>query len=331
MKRGDVIQGYRIVTEPTNEGGGKCVWAFAERAGGEFFIKRFLEPKRPREGSGGSATSRRLRLEECAEFEQRHRTIMERLRPDADGAGNLVLAADFFHAGSTYYKVTERVDTTSLVSPHSLDTRRKVVLLRTLALSLRLLHGIGVVHGDLKPANVLVQQKAANAFYTAKLIDFDDSYLSGSPPDPGIIAGDSFFGAPEWLAYLRGDETADPGRLTTKADMFSLGLMAHQYLTGSVPRHDGEFGSPAEAANAGAWLSVDERLTPAMQSLLLAMVSPEPEARPDADDFLAALRDPDVCLLGRGGEELPHPPQAGKADGPFPGRASRVRINVEGR
>ena len=33
-----------------NGGGGKCVWAFAEKDGREYFIKRFLEPKRPREG-----------------------------------------------------------------------------------------------------------------------------------------------------------------------------------------------------------------------------------------------------------------------------------------
>lgn len=57
MKNGDVIAGYRIISEPTNANGGKCMWAFAEKDGQQFFLKRFLEPKRPREGSTASAAT----------------------------------------------------------------------------------------------------------------------------------------------------------------------------------------------------------------------------------------------------------------------------------
>ncbi|MEK8170925.1 lipopolysaccharide kinase InaA family protein [Streptomyces sp. M19] len=209
VKTGDVIGGYLVVTEPTNADGGKCVWAFAEKDGTEYFLKRFLEPKRPREGSGGSAASRRIRMATCQEFEDRHRSIMKRLRPDVRGAGNLVLATDFFHEGSTYYKVTERIDNTSLEEPESLGTREKAVLLRTLGTSLKLLHAIDVVHGDLKPANVLVQKREAAAFHTAKLIDFDDSYLSGEPPGREDVAGDSLYGAPEWRRYVQGDASVE--------------------------------------------------------------------------------------------------------------------------
>ena len=69
--------------------------------------------------------------------------------------------------------------------------RKKAVLLKTLSLSLRLLHDIEVVHGDLKPGNVLIQKKQGNTFYTAKLIDFDDSYISGKPPERDSIPGDA--------------------------------------------------------------------------------------------------------------------------------------------
>ncbi len=125
MKQGDIIGGYRIVSEPTNNGGGKCIWAFAEKGGREYFIKRFLEPKRPGERSTASEASKRLILEECEEFEDRHRTIMNRLKPDASGAGNLVLAVDFFHEHSTYYKITERIDTSSLDKPQALARNRR--------------------------------------------------------------------------------------------------------------------------------------------------------------------------------------------------------------
>ncbi|WP_151484058.1 protein kinase domain-containing protein [Streptomyces albicerus] len=337
MKSGDVIGGYLVVTEPTNADGGKCMWAFAEKDGKEYFLKRFLEPKRPREGSGGSAVSRRIRLETCQDFEERHKSIMKLLRPDASGAGNLVLATDFFYAGSTYYKVTERIDTTSLEKPQSLDPKQKSVLLKTLGTSLRLLHDIDVVHGDLKPANVLVQKREGAAFHTAKLIDFDDSYLSGDPPAREDIAGDSLYGAPEWRRYVQGDESVESRDLTTAVDIFALGLMAHHYLTGSLPEFEGRFGSPADAVNADEPLVVNERLSTPMQGLIAAMTAADPGSRPTAATFLAALKDPEVCAL----HSTPQPRPAAPATGggrsrprPEPSdepRRSRVQFNPPDR
>ncbi|GHH07365.1 protein kinase domain-containing protein [Streptomyces lanatus] len=340
MKLGDVIGGYRVVTEPTNAGGGKCVWAFAEKDGREYFLKRFLEPKRPREGSGGSAVSRRIRLESCREFEERHRSIMKLLRPDASGAGNLVLATDFFHSGSTYYKVTERIDTASLQTPESLGPKQKSVLLRTLASSLRLLHDIEIVHGDLKPANVLVQQREGAAFHTAKLIDFDDSYLSGRPPEREDIAGDSLYGAPEWRRYVQGDEAVGSADLTTAVDMFALGLMTHTYLTGSLPAYDARFGSPADAVNAAEPLTADDRLGTPMQALIAALTAAAPKDRPTVADFLTALKDPEACTLHDAAQPRParrsrvqfNPPDHPRTVAPEPGGEgpprSRVRINL---
>lgn len=297
MKLGDEIAGYRIVSEPTNANGGKCMWAFAEKGGGQFFLKRFLEPKRPREGSTASAASQRIRLEVCQEFEDRHRGLMKRLRPGARGGGNLVLATDFFHEGSTYYKVTDRIDTSSLEKPQSLEPRQKAVLLKTLALSLQLLHDIDVVHGDLKPLNVLIQKREAAAFYSAKLIDFDDSYLSGRPPGRQDVAGDSLYGAPEWRRYVQEDESVAPEHLTTAVDVFALGLMTHYYLTGSLPGHSARFGSPADAVNAGEPLTLDSRLSDSMQGLIRAMTVLEPRNRPRMATYLKALKDPEVCAL----------------------------------
>ncbi|MEU9887565.1 lipopolysaccharide kinase InaA family protein [Sphaerisporangium sp. NPDC051011] len=324
MKLGAVIRGYHVVSEPTNDGGGKCVWAFAVRGGRHYFIKRFLEPKRPKEGSTASAASKAARLRECAEFEQRQRDIMGRLSHDVTGAGNLVLAVDFFHEGTTYYKVTERITPSPLDAPHALPPRNKSVLLKTLGLSVGLLHGIGVVHGDLKPSNVLIQRKGPRAFHTAKLIDFDDSYVSGQPPGPETITGDSVYGAPEWRRYVQGDPEALPGHLTTSVDVFALGLMAHRYLTGAIPGFDDRYDSPADAVIAGERLRVDERLAPHVRALLEAMTSLHPGARPPISAFLATLGDPEACVLHAR-------PPAGRTDAvppPAPRPGSRVRINL---
>ncbi|MEU6271791.1 lipopolysaccharide kinase InaA family protein [Streptomyces populi] len=297
MKKGDVIGGYRITSEPTNANGGKCVWAFAEKDGGQYFVKRFLEPKRPRDDDTRDTPSLRIRRQLAREFEERHRAIMKRLRPDARGGGNLVLATDFFHEGSTYYKVTERIDTSSLEKPQSLEPRQKMVLLKTLGMSLKQLHDIDIVHGDLKPLNVLVQKRDGAAFHTAKLIDFDDSYVAGDPPGPEEIAGDSLYGAPEWRHYLQGGGSVGGERLTCAVDVFALGLMTHLYLTGGLPHHDSRYGSPADAVNAGEQLVLDTRLSDTMLGLLRSMTGQNPASRPRVATFLKTLSDPTVCAL----------------------------------
>ncbi|MFI1366232.1 protein kinase domain-containing protein [Streptomyces griseochromogenes] len=338
MKQGDVIGGYRIISEPTNANGGKCIWAFAEKGGSQYFVKRFLEPKRPRDDATDSP-SLRIRRQLAREFEDRHRTIMERLRPDARGGGNLVLATDFFHEGSTYYKVTERIDTSSLEKPQSLEPRHKMVLLKTLGNSLKQLHDIDIVHGDLKPLNVLVQKRDGAAFHTAKLIDFDDSYVSGKPPEPDDIAGDSVYGAPEWRRYMQRDGSAGPEHLTCAVDVFALGLMTHLYLTGELPHHDGRYGSPADAVNAGVPLDLDTRLSDEMLGLLRAMTARAPGSRPRIATFLKALSDPKVCTLqhrrpgtARGDSKSPagkpaSAPKPAKPSGTGP-RASRIKANL---
>ncbi|MGW3100886.1 protein kinase domain-containing protein [Streptomyces sp. NPDC001100] len=331
MKQGDVIAGYRITTAPTNANGGKCIWAFAEKSGTAYFIKQFLEPKRPKDDARDSP-SLRIRRQLAQEFEERHNAIKERLRPDAHGGGNLVLATDFFHDASTYYKVTERIDTSSLEKPQTLEPRQKMVLLKTLGTSLKQLHDIDVVHGDLKPLNVLVQKRNDAAFHTAKLIDFDDSYIAGKPPAPEDISGDSLYGAPEWRRYLQQDGSVRPERLTCAVDVFALGLMTHLYLTGELPRHDERFGSPADAVNAGERLGLDARLSDEIQGLLRAMTQEDPKQRPRMTTYLKALSDPKVCALQhrRPGSTAPKKAPAEKAPAASP-RTSRVRTNLKQR
>lgn len=332
MKNGDVIAGYRITTEPTNANGGKCIWAFAEKDGAQYFVKQFLEPKRPRDDDSRNTPSLRIRRQLAREFEERHRTIMTRLRPDARGGGNIVLATDFFHEGSTYYKVTERIDTSSLEKPQALEPRHKMVLLKTLGTSLKQLHDIDVVHGDLKPLNVLVQKRDDAAFHTAKLIDFDDSYISGSPPEPDDISGDSVYGAPEWRRYMRRDDGVGPEHLTCAVDVFALGLMTHLYITGELPHHAERFGSPADAVNAGEELCFSTRLSDDMLGLLRAMTARSPGRRPRMAAFLKALSDPKVCALQhrRPGTSKPTVAPTTESGTRAPGpRTSRIRTNLK--
>jgi serine/threonine protein kinase len=262
----------------------------------------------------GTVADKKRRYAECVRFEQRHQQVFELLRGDHPHAGNLVLTEDFFVDGTRYYKVTKRVrgeDT----APHELDPARRVFLLRTLADSLCLLHGHGIVHGDLKPDNVLLYRPPGSDLYTAKLIDFDDAYPAGKPPARDLVGGNPLYGAPEWLRYLRGDPVVPAGKLTQAADMFAFGLLVHTYLFGVLPGHAADHDSPAAAVLAAARLTWDHRLDRSLADLLRALTSADPGARPEITETARILASN----------------TARTAEPSAPAGRSRVRINLTGR
>ncbi|SFI90548.1 protein kinase domain-containing protein [Amycolatopsis sacchari] len=316
MKLGETVNGYLVVSKPTNAGAGKCLWAFAEKDGQEYFVKEFLEPKRPKPDSMGSIEDKQRRYAECRRFEERHRRVASLLRADHPLAGNLVLTKDFFAEGTRYYKVTRRIRGEDR-QPHELDSERQAIVLRTLADSLALLHEHGIVHGDLKPDNVLLYRPPRSDVYTAKLIDFDDAYPAGEPPDPDSIGGNPVYGAPEWLRYVRGDPGAE---LTQAADMFAFGLLIHTYLFGAPPAVPPGYDSAAAAVLAGEPLTWDPRLAGAPAGLLRALAHADPGQRPD---ITAA-----AAVLSRDGANRVRINLAGRTRVP-PG-SGRLRINLTG-
>ncbi|HEU5470843.1 MAG TPA: serine/threonine protein kinase [Actinophytocola sp.] len=264
----------------------------------------------------GSDEDKRRRQEECDQFEQRHRKVLQLLRPDDLHAGNLVLTLDFFAHGTRFYKVTRRIDAEH-VAPHRLPAQQQVVLLRTLVDSLRLLHEQDIVHGDLKPDNVLLRRPKGSDLYSAKLIDFDDAYPAKQPPPRDIIGGDPLYGAPEWLRYLRGETAVSAADLTQAVDMFAFGLLVHTYLFGAPPAH-APYDCPAAAVIDGVPLVWDRRLGGPLRELLGSLTRPEPGARPDVTRTAEILDGEDVISS-----------VMAKRD-PKPGaKTSRVRVNVD--
>lgn len=309
MKQGTTVRDYLITTKPSNLNAGKCLWAFARKDGRDYFIKEFLEPLRPRPDSMGSVASKQRRHALCQQFEDRHEQVFALLRADDLNAGNLVLPVDFFAEDTRYYKVTDRVDHTPGV-PADLSVPQRLVLLRTLVDSLLLMHGKGVVHGDLKPENVLLHRPRHSKFHTAKLIDFDDAYPAGRPPPADVVGGNPSYGAPEWHRYQRDEES--PAALTQAVDMFALGLLIHVFVYGALPGFDPAHESPASAVAAGSALEWDSGAGAELTNLLTALTSLDPADRPDSAAVAKALDVPDLLAS-------------------VPARPSRVRINLAGK
>ncbi|MBX3313669.1 MAG: serine/threonine protein kinase [Actinobacteria bacterium] len=296
MRQGDVLNGYRIDTAPTNAGGGMSQWAFGSKEGGEYFVKMFLSPKYPTDDGPGSEEAKSRKRAVCHTFERRHVEIARRLDPSKPGAGNLVVPCDFFRVESTYVKVMPRVRAATLPDAHRLSGYQILVLLRSLAFSLRMLHSEGVVHGDIKPDNVMVEQPNAELF-VSKLIDFDEAYVVGEPPLPEHIVGDPIYYSPELLRYIKRDERLPEDALGPASDMFSLGLFLHHFLTGRIPGFDRSRANyPAEAILARNPLEIASVPT-VMQPMIARMLALVPDRRPDIEEFIQFLADVDQDAL----------------------------------
>src|SRR5687767_12047616 len=97
-----------------------------------------------------------------------------------------------------------------------------VPILATVADALDHAHARGVIHRDVRPANVLVQEDG-----TTKLLDFGLSRFVGE----GVAPGDRFTGS---VWYMAPEQITD-GVATAQSDLFSLGAVAYEMLTGHRP------------------------------------------------------------------------------------------------
>jgi len=317
VRLGDRLNGYEIITAPPNAGGGMSQWAFARKDGTEYFLKMFLAPKYPLDDGPGTPEAKARKRATCMAFERRHLEIHRRLDPDRPGGGNLVVPRAFFRDESTYVKVMDKVSPSPLPAGRDMSGRQILVLLRSLAFSLRLMHDEAVVHGDLKPDNVMVQ-RAGTDLLTAKLIDLDEAYVVGSPPSPEHIVGDPGYYSPELLRYIKEDERLPDDALGTPGDIFSLALLIHVFLVGDRPRFDRtHVNYPAEALLAGEEL--DTSLAPeVLRPLLDQSLSLVPSERPTIDDVLALLADVDADALVPTHTVDPAPPAPQVAPAPAP-------------
>src|SRR4030095_1219839 len=135
-------------------------------------------------------------------------------------------------------------DLACLLRGGKLDVAQALDVVRQTCEALQFAHAQGVVHRDIKPANVLVDRDGR-----VKIGDFGLAKLTGTNDLRDQTQPDTTFGTPDYTAPEQWRGQADH-----RADIYSLGVIFYEMLTGEVPH--GVFDPPSKKA------AVDARLDP---------------------------------------------------------------------
>lgn len=298
MKIGQLINGYLVIGVDgrnfSTKGSGLSMWTFVRKDGVDYFMKEFLSPTYPTASSPGSEKLKEKKRLECEEFENHHRKLIGKVMKSVSLGSNLVFTRDFFRFNSKYYKITEKVNVSSLASHNifKLHFPQRITILRSVTHSLNILHKLGIVHGDLKPNNILIKQKV-DATYTTKLIDFDNSYFEKNPPVlRDEVVGDPVYYSPELERYVLNTKDSSAEELTCKSDIFALGILFCQYLTGALPDGVSTDKYSSNAVNNGAVIVMKNgaRIPKSLVELVNSMLLANPENRPSAEGIFQFLK-----------------------------------------
>lgn len=294
MLKGEVINGYRILKDFVVAGGMSKV-TFAEKGENEYFIKEFLSPKYPLPDSPGSEKIKAQKRKACEAFEKHHRELNKKISSKVSLGGNLVFAVDFFRSGTCYYKVTEKIDTASLTCEEisHLPLEKILLIAKSVCHSIRILHDLNIVHGDLKPDNILIKKTSMG--FSGKLIDFDDSYFSSNPPkDHESLVGTPEYYSPEQAAYIMDEEDEISGdTLTLKSDIFTLGIILCEYFTGKKPLLADGYSSTWSCVENCKPFSLARYIPDKIEELIRCMLKLRPIDRPTINQVFDTLKNYD--------------------------------------
>jgi serine/threonine-protein kinase len=167
-----------------------------------------------------------------------------RFRREARAAGriqhtNAVTVTDFGRTSDGFvYIVMELLEGRTLrdVLAHDapLDTARSVSMMLQISAAVGAAHEAGVIHRDMKPANIfIVQRKDAPPYI--KVLDFGIAKLAADALDDDdtntLTQVGAMIGTPRYMS----PEQCDGAKLTPASDVYSLGIILYEMLTGTTP------------------------------------------------------------------------------------------------
>ncbi len=268
---GTVLSDRYALTEPIAAGGMGEVWAATDTVLGRTVAVKLLNPSLSQQ----SGFLERFRAEARYSAALHHPNITTVFDYGED-AGSAYLVMELVAGQPLSQIISER-------APMSAETTASILI--QAANALEAAHQGGVVHRDVKPANILITPDG-----TAKLTDFGISRLVNTAPltQTGQILGTAQYLSPE---------QAMGQSATTSSDIYALGVIGHEMLTGQPP-----FNADTLVATAVAHLNqppppLPETVPVGIRNVIIAALAKNPADRPaTAADMAHALGVPDAAF-----------------------------------
>jgi predicted Ser/Thr protein kinase len=176
---------------------------------------------------------------------------------------NIIAVHEFGQVNGLPYFIMEFVDGLNLrqlEQAGKLSAREALQIVPQICEALQFAHDEGIVHRDIKPENILIDKKGR-----VKIADFGIAKIISGGPDVAITETGGAIGTPHYMAP---EQMEKPTTVDHRADIFSLGVVFYEMLTGELPL--GKFGPPSSRK-----VEVDVRL----DDVVLRALEKDPELR----------------------------------------------------
>jgi tRNA A-37 threonylcarbamoyl transferase component Bud32 len=179
---------------------------------------------------------------------------------------NIVTVHDFGQANGFFYLLMEFVDGVNLrqaMRAGRFTPAQALTIVPNICEALQYAHNEGILHRDIKPENILLDAKGR-----VKIADFGIAKLIADvQPDLNLTGSGATLGTPHYMAP---EQIERPATVDHRADIYSLGVVFYEMLTGELPL--GRFAPPSQKSMAD----------PRLDEVVFRTLEKEPSRRPQS-------------------------------------------------